>query len=275
VHLILYNRGDVVVPQLEHALVAAGAWTDIVYLDDLELTQGVGWDFVDPDTGRSAIRLPDGRRVHDVEVSAVINRLRWIEPPNFPKEADREYGAMETYALLVAWLERLPCEVVNRATPRGLAGAERNLAEWYSLAGRVGMATRAMRYSTVGVDDADGSWIRHDAPTDRWGHVGTALHPSIPSGRRPMMYFERTENPTVVHVVRDKAFGAPNPTVANRVRALASAARLGIAEFELGWSLSRSEWVLVGGSPFPEELPPGGVEELAGMCLDIPIDGCC
>ena len=65
--------------------------------------------------------------------AVVAEELAWIDP------ADRSYVAAEANAFLVAWLDAIPCRVVNRPTATSLAGPSWGPLQWAAAAGRAGV----------------------------------------------------------------------------------------------------------------------------------------
>jgi hypothetical protein len=120
-------------------LVAAWAAAGAALISAEDLSRE-GWAFRlgDPRSGSAVVA---GRRVLVGELRAVIIRrpamvaeeLTWIDP------ADRAYLAAEMNAFLVAWLTALPCPVVNRPTPRSLAGPAWGPLHWAAAAARAGV----------------------------------------------------------------------------------------------------------------------------------------
>jgi hypothetical protein len=120
-------------------LVAGWASAGAALLSAADLTTE-GWVFhvADPGGGTAVI---DGQRVAVQELRAVVTRrpavvkeeLVWVDP------ADRAYVAAEANAFLVAWLDAIPCPVVNRPTPTSLAGPAWGQLHWAVAAARAGV----------------------------------------------------------------------------------------------------------------------------------------
>ena len=120
-------------------LVAGWASAGAALLSAADLTTE-GWVFhvADPSGGTAVI---DGQRVAVQELRAVVTRrpavveeeLVWIDP------ADRAYVAAEANAFLVAWLDAIPCPVVNRPTPTSLDGPAWGQLHWAVAAARAGV----------------------------------------------------------------------------------------------------------------------------------------
>jgi hypothetical protein len=91
--------------------------------------------------------LAGGRRLDSATLSGLACRLTHLLPLQFATaaEADRDYAAMESQALLLSWLASLRCPVLNRASPRGLAGPVLGALEWSALAAASGLRARRIR----------------------------------------------------------------------------------------------------------------------------------
>jgi hypothetical protein len=87
------------------------------------------------------IVLGDGRRIVSDRVRGVINRLQTIPSAVFERldAVDQGYAWQELQALYLSWLHALPCVVLGRAAPLGLAGRVRHVSEWLTLAAAVGL----------------------------------------------------------------------------------------------------------------------------------------
>jgi hypothetical protein len=91
----------------------------------------------------SLVRLAGGELLPD-QAAVVFNRLRFAPVPQFEHAApaDRDYAALEMYALLLSWLAGLEAagvRVINPASPRGLGAQARSRFEWLSLAQQAGL----------------------------------------------------------------------------------------------------------------------------------------
>jgi hypothetical protein len=75
------------------------------------------------------------------EIEAVYTRLTVLTDDDVPGivVADRTYVAKEMTAFLLSWLSSLPCPVVNRPSPLGLAGPNLRREAWVRLAHQAGM----------------------------------------------------------------------------------------------------------------------------------------
>jgi hypothetical protein len=133
---VLASRLDTAARELVAEWSSAGA--ALLSAEDLSTA---GWSFRVADPGGGAAVVA-GERVPVRELTAVLTRrpaviaeeLAWIAA------ADRAYVAAEANAFLVAWLDALPCRVVNRPTPLSLCGPMWGASHWAAAAARAGVA---------------------------------------------------------------------------------------------------------------------------------------
>lgn len=127
---VLASRLDSAARELVSAWSSAGAV--LASAEDLSTS---GWTFCTGDPGGGTAVI-GGERVPVRELRAVLTRrpavlaeeLVWIAPE------DRVYVAAEANAFLVAWLDALPCLVVNRPTPLSLCGPAWGPLHWAAAA---------------------------------------------------------------------------------------------------------------------------------------------
>src|SRR5215210_9151121 len=93
------------------------------------------------------VTLHDGCTLHSGEIGVVFNRLRHVDMPHFPP-AERNYATAEMSALLLSWLEGMPCPIVNPAVPLGLGGAMRRPVQWFALAAEAGLPVPRVRLTS-------------------------------------------------------------------------------------------------------------------------------
>lgn len=91
----------------------------------------------------SQVRLANGEELTE-EVKVVFNRLCYAVLPQFEQagEVDRNYAAIEMFALLLSWLASLQSAgvpMINPPSTRGLGAQRRSRFEWLALAGQAGM----------------------------------------------------------------------------------------------------------------------------------------
>jgi hypothetical protein len=87
--------------------------------------------------GGRTIKVSSIRAVLTRRPGVVAEELRRIHPD------DRSYVAAETNAFLLAWLNALPCRIVNRPTARSLCGPAWGTLQWKSVAAKAGLAWHA------------------------------------------------------------------------------------------------------------------------------------
>lgn len=104
-------------------------------------------------TGSSAltdvVHLAGGVRI-DASTDAVLCRLPVLDAPRFADPVDGEYASSEMFALALSWLHGLGDAVVNRPSPRGLAGDGPDLLGLHGLAASVGLRAVAVRLHSNG-----------------------------------------------------------------------------------------------------------------------------
>jgi hypothetical protein len=213
------------------------------------------------------IGLPDGRRIDSDAIAAVLNRASYAPAPPFPSARDREYAAMEIFALLVSWLCSLRCPVANRASARGLTGSERSHLEWLRLAASCGLPTPRLRLTTDGRRFHLAGMQAHQPPELHGRSLGPALHWSVPAGPRPVLFAEPVGPPERVLVIGQTVFGIPEHA-ADRFRRFATAADCVILEVGMTASHERGESVVRYADPFPAQLTQDEVDSLAGWLVE-------
>ena len=95
-----------------------------------------GWRYYgDPDDGEDAVVI-GGATVTVAAITAVVTRCPSVPPHELGHivPADRGYVAAEMTALLLAWLARLRCPVVNRPNAGSLCGPRWHPERWTALA---------------------------------------------------------------------------------------------------------------------------------------------
>lgn len=218
------------------------------------------------DSGDAAteLTLAGDRRIHSDSLALVFQRIQRVELPQFSrsKPHDREYAVTEMHALLLSWLESLPCPVVNRAGPRGLSGADRSLLEWMTLAARAGLPPRAAELVSDARRFCRSSLTPHLAIT----HPGLEDPPLIlrPEllGRSPVKFLEHLDGPQCrVLVAGERCFGAIPESVTDACIRLARLSGDHLLEIRLG--MVRGEWRFCAATTTPE-IP----EEAAGLVAD-------
>jgi hypothetical protein len=183
------------------------------------------------------VRLADGTRLVDSEISGVLNRA--VQPPvaawQLAAPAERDYATMELHACTLSWLHALPCQVRNRPEPACLAGPLRHPFVTIAAAQGAGLPCPQVRFDTASpLDPADALLLaaaRAAGPQARPVHL--ACLDGVVAGDEP-----------------------PEPVAAG-IRAFA--ARMGAEEALLGidFFAGAGGWWFAGTSPLPD-LRAGG-----------------
>jgi len=101
---------------------------------------------------QTVVRLADGTRLADGEISGVLNRA--VQPPasawRLAAPAERDYATMELHACTLSWLHALPCQVRNRPEPDCLAGPLRHPFVTVAAAHAAGLPCPEVRFGTTG-----------------------------------------------------------------------------------------------------------------------------
>ena len=116
----------------------------------------------------TTVELHDGTALHSDSIGVVFNRLNYVDAAHFAhaSAADKDYAAMELFALLLSWLAGLPCPVINRPSPAGLGGAVQTLQDWLLLAVRAGLPVPNTRFTSNARRFARAGWQRVEGPWD-------------------------------------------------------------------------------------------------------------
>ena len=99
---------------------------------------------------KAALTLRDGTEIHGDRIGIVFNRLQYLDMPHFATsdKADREYAAMEMFALFLSWLKALSCPIINPVSSQNLAGPIHSSLAWQQLAGKAGLPTVRLRLTS-------------------------------------------------------------------------------------------------------------------------------
>lgn len=149
--LVLAHSNDNTALAVYRELCARHGQARTALLTDEDLVSGVGWTHLQHGlVSQTVLHLRDGRRVSCDEISAVFNRLRYLNVAHFTTLAgvDREYALGEMSALVLSWLADLKCAVINPPSTLSLNGEHRSLFEWLRLAVDVGLPTRNAHFAT-------------------------------------------------------------------------------------------------------------------------------
>lgn len=131
--LLIASRHD---PVAQDFAGSAGA---VLLMTAADLSSG-GWSYRPGAGGDSSLRV-GGVDWTVAELGGVVTRLPWITEAELPHihAEDQAYVAAEMNALLVAWLDELPCPVLNRPSPACLSGPAWRPEHWLRLALRLGL----------------------------------------------------------------------------------------------------------------------------------------
>ncbi len=155
-YAVLAHRGDtdakLVVEELERRAPAADVeliWADELLLDS-RFTHRLGAAGVETEIACAGRPLLDSR-----ELLGVVCRLSHGLPPQFHDalQADRDYAAMEGYALLLSWLASLECPLLNPPAPSGLSGPALSPVEWQARAAESGLRTSRLRLGAPATEE--------------------------------------------------------------------------------------------------------------------------
>jgi hypothetical protein len=123
-HVILCHPDDAAALWLHGALIALGLpKVELVAVEQLVYARRIVHR-IDSAGDRSVIDLFDGRKLDSATIAGLVNRIRFLPQQHLTRVAasDRSYAADELRAWLLAWLDSLPCPVINRARPQDLGG---------------------------------------------------------------------------------------------------------------------------------------------------------
>lgn len=143
------------------ALVSRWAAADARLLSPADLSRR-GW--VHRPSVRGSVAMVDGEPVPVRELTAVVTRLLFVTEPDVGciVAADRSYVASEMSAFLLGWLSSLPCPVVNRPSPLGLAGPNLRPEGWMALAWQVRIPVRPVKRDQDGYDIPEATGSREE-----------------------------------------------------------------------------------------------------------------
>lgn len=127
----------------------------------------------------SEIRLHDGTVLASSELDATWCRLQAMNLPHFAAAplADRDYAAMEWFALVLSFLAGLR-RVVNPVTPQGLSGPSLSPMGWALLASRAGLPVAQLQSATS---------QRRFPPKRNWLRVESLLPAGVVGGDTAMI----------------------------------------------------------------------------------------
>jgi hypothetical protein len=177
-----------------------------------------GWSCTSSEPSASTFVIA-GQTYPATAIIGWLTRHPAIFPVDLPHiaESDRGFVASEMNAFLVYWLSTLCCPVLNRPTPRTLAGPGWDLEHWVHNASKLGIQTQNLERSIK---------VSVSNPT-----------PNDPSD------FDLV-------VIGERCFGEANSSLSEKVVALASLANVGFVGF--GFKAAAGEHRLIRVEPFPK-----------------------
>ena len=137
-------RGNLLVvfagPDDPAASALAAAWPGEIAVVSARDLSSPGWHLAVGHPGESRLTVA-GRRIAADELAGVVTRVGWIGPGELSwiAEEERDYVAAEMHAFMLAFLDQLPCPVLNRPTAGCLAGPVHRPAVWRAAALRAGL----------------------------------------------------------------------------------------------------------------------------------------
>lgn len=225
--LVLCKADDVPALWAYQGLKARGL-TPLELVSADVLTYALRWEHRLRDNQVSTeITLANGRIIHSGTTYGVLNRLTTLssEHLRIAHASDQNYASQELLAFFTSWLYSLPCPVLNKPTPQGLAGQWRHASEWVWLASRSGLPTPHYKESS----DDDNDNVRFGG---RFVPANTPVRTII--------------------VVAEQVVGASAPANikegSRRLARLSGTEILGV-EFANGPS---GPWTFAGATPFPD-----------------------
>jgi hypothetical protein len=264
--LILAHAGDTTAARVGAILRERHTPADVrvVCMHDLALAPRFS-HVLDEDRAETHIQLRDGTRIRSDAVGIVLNRLQYVQVPQFQRSnaADRDYASMEMFALLLSWLESLPGPVINPGSSAGLGGPARHPLEWFKLASEAGLRTLRLcltssprRFPAPGLCP-----VEQFSPT----RFGESMSPPQVVLNRPGWFIEVVGvRDASLLLVGDQLFGnLPANTHEPSLR-LAQKAGLSFARFFFSASArARDEWVFTGTDLWPDVVERRQLEALA------------
>lgn len=229
--LVLADASDPCASWIVEGLRARGR-EPLVWLRPEQLARGARWEHRLTRAGAElVIELAEGIVLESGAIRGTVNRLVSI-PYGSLCEAhpqDRDYAGQELTAFFLSWLHALPGPMVNRPTPRGLAGAWRPRPEWLWLAARAGLPVAPYRQSHRASLAAGGGPTAASASGTR--ETALVVGEQVIGRRLPVSLHEGCRN----------------------LARLARTALLGL-EFAIG---AEADWTFIHASPLPD-LSAGG-----------------
>lgn len=199
----------------------AGRWPDTRVMTSRDLSRRgwqhrVGFDANLSGEARHDCAVIDGEVVPVETIEAVMGRLGGVIGGDLPHivDEDKEYVASEMTAFLLSWLTSLPCPVINKPAPWGLAGPALRPEGWARLAASLGIPVQRIIRQSSG-------YLTRGAQSLR-----------------------------VVTRVGNRYFGDADPALHDRVRGLAEAC--GTDLLTVGFDAAADHAPLVAAHPWPD-----------------------
>jgi hypothetical protein len=260
--LLVSTHQDETVRAVYEALSVRQDQPKLLWLTDVELLSGIGWSHRQADgVTTTTLRLSNGRSVCSTEITAVFNRLSFLNPHYFAtfNEVDRQYAASEMFALLLSWLASLRCPFINPVGARDLAGGSRSLLGWLQLAGQSGLPTRQAQFTTNARLVAQKSYAVYQ-PMIGAGIMQTSFFTPVASGlagQNPALLLSTvTQETRRLLVIGDEVSGDLPEMFAGCLRlAQLSKTRLLECVFSHEDSLAPENWLLSAVNPLPSLAP--------------------
>jgi hypothetical protein len=260
--LILAHQSDATAYRVA-AAARRLAGADVCVVSPADLACGATWRHVlrPNKSGLDAetrIALRDGRVIDSHEVTGVLNRIEFVEVPQFAqsREADQAYATMEIHALLLSWLASLRCPLVNPVALHTFEGDERSVVRWRVLAGRVGLPAAGLRLTTsVRRYPASGMVPCDHAVAPNSGASAARL----PRARSHAVLTDQVgSQEESALVVGDATWGELPSALLAGARRLARAAGVYVLRVHFVSSADERAWLLADADPLPEvrELAP-------------------
>jgi hypothetical protein len=147
--LIICNPQDHGAQKLQRLLAAEGAAAACIAIDEIVYARRIVHR-IGRERERSEIGLARGGSILPEALSGVINRIETLPTRHLERvaAADRGYAMQEQSAFLLAWLDSLPCRVINEARANALGGLWLHPFAMRHLAAVAGLPTRPLRWSS-------------------------------------------------------------------------------------------------------------------------------
>lgn len=103
-----------------------------------------------PSLPETSIQLANGKSLQIGKATVIFNRIHFAPMLHFTnsEEVNRHYAEMEMTALWLSWLQSLSDLLINKPSPRNLAGPGFSRAEWIAHAMKAGIPTVSFEQSS-------------------------------------------------------------------------------------------------------------------------------